>query len=84
MSTADAMLRTLATALPEVGLPAGVPHLGAAEARLEGGIAAMGGETLLSGVALLLNVDLLATALGSDVPVLKRRNSACNRYVMMV
>ena len=68
MSAADAMLRTLATALPDEALPAGVPHLGAAEARLVGGVAALEGETLLSGAALLLNVELLAAALGSSAP----------------
>lgn len=68
MSTADAMLQMLATALPDAALPGDVPHLGAAEARLAGGVAALEGETLLSGPALLLNVELLATALGSSAP----------------
>lgn len=66
MNAAEAVLRTLATALPEATLPAGVPHLGAAEARLAGGVPALEGETLLTGATLLLNVELLATALGSS------------------
>lgn len=66
MVAAEAMLRTLATALPEATLPAGVPHLGAVEARLQGGLPALEGEPLLTGAALLLNVELLATALGSS------------------
>ena len=64
MSAADAILRTLATTLPEAVLPHGVPHLGAAEARLAAGVAALEGETLLRGAGLLLNVELLVTALG--------------------
>ncbi len=64
MSVADAMLRTLATALPDMELPGGVPHLAAAEARLAGGVAALEGETLLTGAALVLNVELLVAALG--------------------
>lgn len=66
MSAADVMLRTLATALPEATLPAGVPHLEAVEARLAGGVPALEGEPLLTGAALLSNVKLLATALGSS------------------
>jgi len=66
MAAADAMLRTLATALPEAILPAGVPHLGAVEVRLASGVPALEGEPLLTGAALLLNVELLATALGSS------------------
>ena len=66
MNAAEAMLRTLATALPEATLPAGVPHLDAAEARLAGGVPALEGESLLSGASLLVNVELLATALGSS------------------
>lgn len=66
MSAAETMLRTLATALPEATLPAGVPHLGTVEARLAGGVPALEGEPLLSGAALLLNLELLATALGSS------------------
>ena len=66
MNAAEAMLRTLATTLPEAALPAGVPHLGAAEARLAGGVPALEGEALLTGASLLLNVELLATALGSS------------------
>jgi len=66
MNAAEAMLRTLATALPEATLPAGVPHLGAVEARLQGGLPALEGEPLLTGAALLLNLELLATALESS------------------
>ena len=65
MAAAEVMLRTLATALPEATLPAGVPHLGSVEARLAGGVPALEGESLLSGAALLLNLELLTTALGS-------------------
>ncbi len=64
MSAADAMLRTLATALPEATLAPGVPHLAAAEARLASGVAALEGETLLTGAALVLNVEILVAALG--------------------
>ena len=66
MSAADAMLRTLATALPEAMLPPGVPHRGAVEARLAGGVPALESEPLLTGAALLLNVELLAAALESS------------------
>jgi FdhE protein len=66
MAAAEAMLRTLATALPEATLPAGVPHLGSVEARLAGGVPALEGEALLSGATLMLNLELLATALGSS------------------
>ena len=66
MIAAEAMLRTLAGALPEAILPAGVPHLGAIEARLGGGVPALEGEPLLTGAALLLNLELLATALESS------------------
>ena len=69
MIAADAMLRTLATALPDAALPAGVPHL---EAQRRPGwwaaYAALEGESLLSGATLLLNVELLAAALGSNAP----------------
>jgi FdhE protein len=65
MIAAEAMLRTLATALPEATLPADVPQLGAVESRLAGGVPALEGEPLLTGPALLSNVELLATALGS-------------------
>ena len=57
-------LRILATTLPEITLPAGVPHLAAAEARLASGIPALEGEPLLSGSALMANVRVLARALG--------------------
>lgn len=66
MVAAEAMLRALASALPEAMLPAGVPHLGAAEARLGDGVPALEGEPLLTGAALLLNLELLATALESS------------------
>ncbi len=66
MAAADALLRTLATALPEAMLPAGVPHLGAVEVRLANGVPALEGEPLLTGAALLSSVALLATALGSS------------------
>jgi FdhE protein len=62
---AAAALRTLATALPEATLPPDIPHLGAAEARLAGGVPALEGEPLLSGSTLLANLRHLATALGS-------------------
>src|SRR6266850_3905255 len=62
---AAAALRTLATALPEATLPPDVPHLGAAQARLAGGVPALEGEPLLSGSTLLTNVRHLAMALGS-------------------
>jgi FdhE protein len=64
MAAAEAMLRTLATALPEATLPTGLPHLGSVEARLAGGVPALEGEALLSGAALLVNLELLVTALG--------------------
>jgi FdhE protein len=57
-------LRILATTLPDITLPAGVPHLAAAEARLASGIPALEGEPLLSGSALVANVRVLARALG--------------------
>lgn len=63
MGSAAAALRTLATALPEVLPPTGVPHLAAAEARLNAGMAALVGEPLLSGSDLLANVRTLAVAL---------------------
>jgi FdhE protein len=66
MAVAETMLRTLATTLPDAMLPAGVPHLGAVEARLAGGVPALEGEPLLTGATLLVNVELLATALGSS------------------
>jgi FdhE protein len=62
---AAAALRILATALPEATLPPDVPHLGAAEARLAGGVPALEGEPLLSGSILLANIRHLGTALGS-------------------
>jgi FdhE protein len=65
---AEAMLRTLASAVPEATLPAGVPHLGAVEARLASGVPALEGEPLLAGAELLANVRALATALQSVVP----------------
>jgi FdhE protein len=66
MVAAETMLRTLATALPEAMLAAGVPHLGAVEARLAGGVPALEGEPLLTGAALLSNLQVLATALESS------------------
>jgi FdhE protein len=57
-------LRILATTLPEITLPAGVPHRAAAEARLATGIPALEGEPLLDGSALMANVRLLVRALG--------------------
>jgi FdhE protein len=57
-------LRILATTLPDITLPAGVPHLAAAEARLAIGIPALEGEPLLTGSALMSNVRVLARALG--------------------
>lgn len=57
-------LRILATTLPDITLPAGVPHLAAAEARLATGIPALEGEPLLTGSALMANVRVLARALG--------------------
>jgi formate dehydrogenase accessory protein FdhE len=65
LASAAATLRALATALPELELPSGVPHLEAAEARLAEGIAALESEPLLSGAALLSNVRVLARALES-------------------
>jgi FdhE protein len=56
-------LRVLGGALPAALLPEGVPHLGAAEARLEAGIPALAGEPLISGASLLANVAALAAAL---------------------
>jgi FdhE protein len=56
-------LRILATTLPDITLPAGVPHLAAAEARLASGIPALEGEPLLTGSALMANVCLLVEAL---------------------
>lgn len=66
MGAAEAMLRALATTLPEAVLPTGVPHLEGVEARLAAGVPALEGEPLLTGAALLLNVELLASALGSS------------------
>jgi FdhE protein len=66
MVAAETMLRTLATALPEAMLVAGVPRLGAVEARLAGGVPALEGEPLLTGAALLSNLELLAAALESS------------------
>jgi FdhE protein len=57
-------LRILATTLPDIALPAGVPHLAAAEARLAAGVPALEGEPLLTGPALLANVRVLERALG--------------------
>lgn len=68
MTAAEVMLRTLAGAVPEATLPAGVPHLGAVEARLANGLPALEGEPLLSGAELLANVRALSTALQSLVP----------------
>jgi FdhE protein len=65
MAPAATALRTLATALPEASLPAGVPHLAASEARLAAGVAALGGEPLLSTSELLANVHTLAAALAA-------------------
>src|ERR1700694_5616715 len=62
---AAAALRTLATARPEATLQPDIPHLGAAQARLAGGVPALEGEPLLSGSTLLANVRHLAAALGS-------------------
>jgi FdhE protein len=69
MAAASAILRTLATALPAASLPRGVPHLGAAEARLAGGIPALEGEPLLSGPTLVSNIRTLVTALGSSAGI---------------
>jgi FdhE protein len=57
-------LRVLATTLPDITLPAGVPHMAAAEARLATGIPALEGEPLLTGSALMANISLLVRALG--------------------
>jgi FdhE protein len=65
MEPAAAALRILATALPEATLRSEVPHLGAAQARLAGGVPALEGEPLLSGSTLLANVRHLARALES-------------------
>jgi FdhE protein len=67
MGPAAATVRALASALPDTSLPDRVPHLGAAEARLAAGIAALDGELLLSGSTLLANLRTLALALGSTV-----------------
>jgi formate dehydrogenase accessory protein FdhE len=48
-----------------VGLPPGVPHLPAAEARLASGVAALTGEPLLDGAALLAHARAIAAALGA-------------------
>jgi FdhE protein len=63
LGPAASILRVLATALPEARLPEGVPHPGAAQARLASGIPALHGEPLLSGAILCFNVRLLANAL---------------------
>jgi FdhE protein len=65
LASAAATLRVLATALPELELPPGVPHVEAAEARLAEGIAALQGEPLLFGAELVSNVRTLAAALES-------------------
>ena len=65
---AAALLRAVlaaAAALPP-SLPAGVPELEAARARLAAGVPALAGEPLADGAALRLNVAALARSLGSD------------------
>jgi FdhE protein len=65
MEPAAVALRILATALPEITLPAGIPHLAAAETRLAAGVPALEGEPLLSGPAFLASVRHIAGALDS-------------------
>ena len=67
LARAAAMLRALtgATLATPVHLPAGVPDLEAAEARLAGGVPALTGEPLLSWEGLRRGVDAVAAALAS-------------------
>ena len=62
---AAAVVRALATALPETTLPEGVPHIDAARARLAAGIPALEGEPLVTGWTLLANARVLADALAA-------------------
>ena len=67
LARAAAMLRALtgATLATPVHVPAGVPDLEAAEARLAGGVPALTGEPLLSWEGLRRGVDAVAAALAS-------------------
>jgi FdhE protein len=66
LRAADALaaLRGAWRAFP-AALPSGVPHLAAAEARLASGVAALTGEPLLDGTALLAHARAVAAALGA-------------------
>jgi formate dehydrogenase accessory protein FdhE len=70
MASAAATLQSLATALPEVTLPDGVPNPAAVQARLEAGIPALEGEPLLRGHELIVGIQALLTALGAAAPPL--------------
>jgi hypothetical protein len=65
LASAAATLMALSTTLPEPVLPPDVPNLKAAETKLAEGIAALEGEPLLSGAALVSSVRVLAGALAS-------------------
>jgi FdhE protein len=68
MASAATVLRILASALPDVVLPADVPNPAAAEARLDGDVPALEGEPLLTGTALLANLHRLTMALAEVLP----------------
>jgi FdhE protein len=75
-------LRILATTLPDATLPASVPHLTAAEARLASGIPALEGEPLLNGAALLTNVRALTNALGEVVDTTASLSGALEQTIL--
>jgi FdhE protein len=70
MASAAAALQSLATALPEVTLPQGVPNPAAVQARLDAGIPALEGEPLLGGHELLAGIQTLLSALRDAAPAL--------------
>ena len=70
MASAAATLQSLATLLPEVTLPDGVPNAAAAQARLDAGIPALEAEPLLQGHELVAGMQTLLTALRANVPAL--------------
>lgn len=70
LASAAATLQSLATSLPEVSLPDGVPNPAAVQARLDAGIPALEGEPLLRGHELLAGIHTLLSALRAAVPTL--------------
>ena len=68
MNVAAGTLQILATALTDPTLPAGIPHLEAAQIRLDSGVPALEGEALLSGSELATQLEILTATLGTINP----------------